>query len=298
MIVAIVVVVVLSFIALMVVGYIINNVTERPKVMSYEEVYNKFEELGYDIPGFDAYDFEDVKISSEYGYQLAGKWLPYQNSEKSVIIVHGFTGSMATSMRYVDMFFSKGHNVLMYDHRCHGYSGGENCTMGYLEKYDLKTCITWVEEKAGKGTLIGLHGESMGAATSIMTAAIDKRISFVISDCSFANFYDEAKFRLKAAYKLPEIPFLYFIDFWNKIRFKHSYKDISPIDDLSKVNVPILFLHGDKDNVTPAEDSVKLYEAYNGKKELYIAENTGHVGTIHKHKQKYYQLVYELICKL
>ncbi len=292
---AIFVVVVLIFIVLMAVGYVINNVTERPKVMSYEEVYNKFEELGYNIPDFVEYDFEDVKITSEYGYHLAGKWLLHQNSKKSVIIVHGFTGNMATSIRYVDLFFSKGYNILMYDHRCHGYSGGENCTMGYLEKHDLKTCITWVEERVGEGTFIGLHGESMGAATSIMTAAMDKRVSFVISDCSYANFYDEAKFRLKETYKLSEIPFLYVVDFWNKIRFKHSYKDISPIDDLSKVTVPILFLHGDKDRVTQMEDSVKLHEAYNGKKELYIAKNTGHVGTIHNHKQEYYELVYKLI---
>ncbi len=273
------------------VGYTINNYTAKPKVLTYDEVYQKLSSDEDRIPAFDEFEFEDFELSSDFGYNLFAKWAPVKGSKKSVILVHGFTGNIPVSMRYFNLFHTRGYNVLMYDHRFHGKSGGGSCSMGYYEKHDLVKFIDWVENRVGKQSVIGLHGESMGASTSLMTAQFDKRISFIIADCGFCDFYHEAKYRLKADYKLPEFPFLYLSDFINKIRFKHSYKEISPIENINAIECPVFFIHGDRDRVTKVDDSIKMHEKFDGKKELLITQDTGHAGSIHRHKQLYFEAV-------
>ncbi len=285
---------VLVVVALAVVGYKINNMTAKPPVSSYERARERIAKMDFFDTDFDLYNLEDVEIVSDYGYNLTGKW-HNADSKKCVIIVHGFNINLVASMRYFELFRNRGVNVLMYNHRFHGTSGGDSCSMGYYEKHDLKKCIDFVFDRLGEGCVVGLHGESMGGATSIMTAAIDKRISFIVSDCAFADFYSEAGYQLERSHKMPKIPFLTIADIINRIRFKHSYKDVSPIKDLKNVDCPILFIHGDNDTMTKYTDSVSMHQAYQGKKQIFISEGARHGETIHMFKQQYFDTVYSFL---
>ncbi len=265
----------------------------------YDGVYKELSERG-DYYGVepDTYRYEEVGISSRYGYELYGRWYPSKiqgEHQKTVILVHGYTVNIMCSLRYLDLFYSKGYNVLMYDHRAHGRSKGEQCSLGYFERKDLIDCIDWVEQKVG-GT-VGLHGESMGASTSILTAAIDDRVAFVVADCGYADLYDELKYQLKTQYHVSGAPFIFFANIFNLLFYKHRYQDVSPIKALADVNIPILFIHGENDDVTPADSSKEMYNAYNGDKELYIQKNTRHAECIRLDRAAYYDIVYKFLKK-
>ncbi len=287
-----IVIFVLIIVVLLYTSYKICDLTYSPNTLSYDDTIKEFKKINIEIPKLEDYAFEDISIKSDYGYDLKARWLRAKNSKKVVILVHGFSINMIASLRYIDIFTNKGYNVLMYDHRFHGQSGGEFCSMGYYEKFDLVKCIDWAEKEVGKEAVIGLHGESMGGATCLLAAAIDNRVSFVIADCAYKDFYTEAKFQLKKMSRAYLAPF---VNLMSKIKLSHSYKDISPIATINDIKAKVLFIHGDIDEVTQTSDSTDMYNAFKGQKEIFIAKNTKHGMTIHNHKKEYYDTVYRFL---
>ncbi|OON90477.1 MAG: hypothetical protein ATN32_03825 [Candidatus Epulonipiscium fishelsonii] len=193
------------------------------------------------------------------------------------------------------MFYDKGYNILMYDHRYHGRSEGENCTLGYYEKYDLKDLVTWVLRKVGKNSIVGIHGESMGASTAIMHSAIDNRTKFTIADCPFQDVRFQFKHRLKVEYNVPAFPILNVIGIFNKIITGVSYRKISPIKITPLITTPILYIHGDMDDFTLPINSVNLYKATKCKKKIYLAKNAKHAKSITTNPKVYKKIVFNFI---
>ncbi len=280
------------------VGIHISNLTSKPKIYSYEELETELKKNNFKLASYDDYNYEDVNITSKYGYNIYGRFIQNANSNKTVIIVHGFTANLIASARYIDLFYSKGYNVLTYDHRFHGQSGKAFCSMGFYEQHDLITCVDWVFDKVGANSTVGLHGESMGASTSIMAAGLDDRIAFVVADCGYSNFYSEAAYQLEFSKKIPEKPFMYFAELVNKIKYKFSYSQISPLNALKTAKAPILFIHGDKDIVTLFENSVEMHRVYNGEKHLLINENVAHAQSILKCNEIYYETVHNFLTNI
>jgi len=52
-----------------------------------------------------------------------------------------------------------------------------------------------------------------------------------------------------------------------------SYKHMQLID---MINIPIIFIHGINDNITPYSEIQKLYDGYKGEKYIHFLENNGH----------------------
>ncbi|MCI2455285.1 alpha/beta hydrolase, partial [Listeria monocytogenes] len=70
-------------------------------------------------------------------------------------------------------------------------SGGKTTSYGYYEKEDLAKIVKWLRQKLGESAIIGIHGESMGAVTTLLYAAKpEANANFYIADCPFASFED------------------------------------------------------------------------------------------------------------
>jgi len=280
----------------MYVGHYFANLSLNPSVTGHEKAIEIERENGY--LGQDVYgnrSYETVSISSQYNYDLHGLWFPKQGSEKTVIICHGYTYNLYGSLKYMDMFINRGYNVLVYDHRYHGKSGGHVCSMGYYEKDDLETCVSWVKNRVGQESIIGTHGESMGAATVLMHAAKDKRIDFVVADCPFESIYEQFKFRLKVEYNLPPVPILNFSNLFTKFKLNAKYKNISPLAVVDQIECPVFFIHGDSDAYIPYQHSQHLFDQKKGYKKLYFAKGADHAESFKTNASKYTQEVYEFL---
>jgi len=280
-------------------GFYFVKISLYPETENYDETYRRELDNNYFDDGYyTGLEKVEVSIDSEFLYKLRGYWFPNKSSSRTIIIAHGYTVNLCASIRYLKMFHDRGFNILIYDQRYHGKSGGPNCTMGYYEKYDLKTCVSWVISETGEGSIVGIHGESMGASTALMHAAIDNRISFVISDCAFQNLHKQFAYRLKAEYRLPAFPLLSFANLATKIVTNQFYRNISPISEIDKVKIPVLFIHGDSDTYTLCSNTIDLYEKKKGIKELYLCRGANHAESLYVNRSEYERVVDNFINSL
>lgn len=193
---------------------------------------------------------EEVSVTSKNNYRLYGTYIKNSRPTKNtIILIHDLSGSRWSELKYLDMYLDKGFNVLIYDARNHGHSGGNNVTYGYYEKYDLDRWVTWAYGK-NKDGIIGVQGEGLGAVTALLHSKLNedkKRVSFYIADSSFSDLNEYFLEKLKKDYKVKnDIAakiLLFYVDKINKFKNHFSIKDVSPKKDSSNVSVPVMTIN-------------------------------------------------------
>jgi len=221
---------------------------------------------------------EDLTISTRDGISLSC-WLVRQDREPrgTIIYLHGVGDCKIGGVPYAKLFHEKGFNVLLYDSRRHGLSGGSYCTYGYYEKHDLSTAIDVLMARNDlRVGHIGVFGTSMGAAVALQAAAIDKRISVIVAEAGFTNLRTIMVDYQKRIIKLPW-HFLRNVAMSRSQRIaKFKARDVSPLQAVKSVRTPILFIHGTDDSRIKTEYSKALYDNANEPKELFLISRGDH----------------------
>lgn len=278
-------------------GYFLARRVIYPHQFGYEETLSiEIEKGRINEADWNARIKWPLKIHSPYGYDLNGFFLPAEGSKKAVIISHGITYTLFGSVKYIDLFLKRGYSVLIYDLRNHGLSGGSNTTFGYIEKHDLNGVMDWLVDLLGPGGKVGTMGESMGAAISIQHAAIDPRVAFVISDCSFSDLTEQLKYRLKQELHLPPFPFIHLASFFSGLISWMTFDRVSPVRDIAEISAPVLLIHGQNDTYIPPQMCHVLYDAKKtGVRKLYLAPNAGHAASFSENGFEYDRVIGEFI---
>lgn len=281
------------------IGYYLSKLVIKPKIRDYKYTYrliiaNKLIDSNIFIKS----NKKEVWIKSPYNYMLHGIFIPNNKSNKTIVLCHGIKCSLFTSIKYLKLFYKLGFNVLLIDHRFHGKSGGKNTTLGFYEKYDLDEWIKWIRNNVDKNMIIGLHGESMGAAIALQYLSINKYVKFIISDCAFSDLYQLLKYRYKSDYKLFNFPIINIAKFFIEKRTGISIKGISPIKSINKSKTPILFIHGLEDSYIPSDMSIEMFNFYSGVKDILLIENAKHAKSILINPLKYEKSVTNFLNKI
>lgn len=238
----------------------------------------------------------EILIPSHFGYNLKALVVEPHNTNKYMIFCHGVTENKMNSIKYMNLFLERGFNGLIYDHRRHGESGGKTTSYGYYEKFDLKTIVDWLKLNRGPDLVLGIHGESMGAATTLLYAGmIEDGANFYIADCPYSDFKEQLAYRLKTEMKLPPKLLLPVADLFIKMRQRYSLKDVAPISVIENIEKPILFIHSKKDDFILPTMTEALYEHKQGPKKLFIAENGVHAQSLNENKEDYEKVVDEFL---
>ena len=278
-------------------GYYFMRLIIYPNVHPYDEVYSKkVEEKEFEEEDWESWEKQEILIDSPYGYSLHGYWLPLPGSKKTVVLVHGITVNLWASIKYVSPFRKRGYNVLMYDHRNHGKSGGNYTTFGNKEKYDLKAMIDWVEKRVGAEGVIGTHGESMGAGTIMQHAAIDKRVQFVIEDCGYADLTELFRYRFQRDFHLRGWLLLPVGSVFSKVIAGFFYSEVKPVREIEDLETPIFFIHGVEDTYVPSSHAEELFKAKKkGIKKLWLVPDAKHAESRNQNSEVYDQKIGEFL---
>ncbi|MEG1519819.1 MAG: alpha/beta hydrolase [Clostridia bacterium] len=246
---------------------------------------------------------ESFNVDSIYGYKLYGEM--YRNkihTNKTVVIMHGYGGNYILSLKYAKMFLEFGFNVVVFDNTNCGRSGGNLTYMGVHEIDDLGVIVAKARELTGENAVIGLHGESMGSATSMAYLSRDDKIAFMIEDCGFTTLSEEVTFMMSKTYHLWRHPYVILASLIAKLRFGFFFKDFSPIalmrENGGYENVPMMFVHGKVDTVVPFEMMQKLYDAKRGYKKKVVFEYAQHARSILYYREEYIKATKDFLTEI
>jgi uncharacterized protein len=198
----------------------------------------------------------------------------------TVLYLHGVGDCKIDGIRFAKLLHDNHYNVFLYDSRRHGNSDGTFCTYGYFEKHDVSKIIDYLESRTdvtlGK---IGLFGTSMGAAVAIQTAAIDKHITAIVAENSFATLRSIFDDYQKRIIKLPFHYLRNFVIKRSELMAKFKANNVSPLDAIRSLTIPLMIIYGADDHLIKHQYSLMLYENAKEPKELYPIKQASHNNT-------------------
>jgi uncharacterized protein len=235
-------------------------------------------------PALDALGGEVVRFRSRDGLRLAGRWLPALDDDgwagdphEAVLLLHGYSGSIAPDLVEYGPFLRRTANVLGIDFRGHGDSDPGPSTFGMLEVEDIAGALAWLGERGI--TRVAMLGTSMGGMAAIASvavlgdgslpaadmdpqptrAAVDAprpAIVAVVADSTAPEAEIPVSNRLRG-------PFRRFVT--GRIfdaaarRLGADPRDLEPARVIGLVEpVPLLLIHGDADTIVPLADGQRL----------------------------------------
>lgn len=277
------------------IGFFFTNKMMYIKKKTNEEIISRDTALGlYNQKDFDKLEKKNFSIPSQFRYSIKGSLIAPYKTNRYIIICHGVTVNRLNSVKYMNLFLQKGWNVVVYDHRRHGESGGKTTSYGHYEKFDLQSVVHWLKKEVGESIVLGIHGESMGAVTALLYAGmIEDGADFYIADCPFSELEAQLLYRLKVEFKVPSFFIMPIARPFVQLRDGYSIKDVSPINAISNIKKPVLFIHSKDDDYIPTEMSKQLYEKKQGIKQLYIAEKGSHAMSYSENREKYSRVIDE-----
>ena len=272
------------------------HVVMNGKRPTLEEAW-EWQSARYDTSFYNDLEKTDYLVSGYDGYQLHVQLLTNPNpTDRYVILTHGNTDNHIGSLKYVPMYMDLGYNCIIYDMRGHGEDEPTFTTYGILEGKDLVELVKDTKERYPKLEQLGLHGESLGASTTIEALAYEPEVDFVVSDCAFANVESVLRQKLKTAHA-PE----FLVPLANvgiRVLYGYSIYDMHPIDALDKNTISILFIHGDADTTVLPQNAQELYDRTKGVRELHYVAGADHAESILKAPEEYREVVAAFIERL
>jgi dipeptidyl aminopeptidase/acylaminoacyl peptidase len=107
-------------------------------------------------------------VSRGDGVKLKGWLLPAKNSNHTLIFAHGYGKNRqqvdVPELELAKELVTQGYNVLLFDFRNSGTSGGEITSVGQYEVCDLLGAIDYIKAQDRIGQHVALLGFSMGAS--------------------------------------------------------------------------------------------------------------------------------------
>ena len=284
-----VIIAVLILALLMGLGFFLAKIPMTGRRQTLEEA-RAWQEEHYDLSWYDPLEKTDYTVKSRNGYILHAQFLKNPgDTDRYILISHGYTDNRFGALKYAYMYLELGFNVIVYDLRGHGLNEPAICTYSIRESQDLLAMIQDSRERFRNMAILGIHGESLGAATSVAVLKEKPPVDFVVADCGFSDIVPVLKGAMKGMH-LPGF-LVYLVSVCARIRYGYSFREMRPIESLRENHIPILFIHGAEDSFILPEHSERMKAATKGYAELHLIPGAGHAMSILTDPKAYQAIV-------
>ena len=192
-------------------------------------------------PASSGLPFEEVSFASADGTRLSGWWVPSGQAEWTVLFCHGKGGNISYYLPPVEVFNDLGLNVLVFDYRGYGMSGG---TPGERGTY-LDTEAAWnylVRERGLDASRIVVCGRSLGGPMAAWLAS-RRQPAGLLLEATFTS--------------IPELGQELYPLFPIRLLARYDY---DTLEYVSRKSCPLLVVHSRGDRLISFEHGRRLYE--------------------------------------
>jgi uncharacterized protein len=201
--------------------------------------------------------FADVTFETEDGERLHGWWVPASAPPIGhVLLCHGNAGNVGDRVAHLSLLSGAGFDVLAFDYRGYGRSSGRPSERGLQRDARAARRVLFEQDGVDPAGVLYL-GESLGGAVALRLA-LDEPPAGVVLQSAFTSVRDMAR---------KHYPFL------PPAVVPDAYPSLEII---ARLPVPLLVLHGDRDEIVPLMHGEALVEAAPGPKQLRVFTGAGH----------------------
>jgi pimeloyl-ACP methyl ester carboxylesterase len=196
----------------------------------------------------------------------------------SVLVLHGIGGSREDVVNVGTVFLRAGYAVLEPDLRGHGESGGI-ATYGLADEQDVHAWVEWMLRQPHVERIYGF-GASLGASVLLESLNREPRFRAMIAESAFVDFRDIANERMRrmmpGGLKWITGAFVESGMLWARMRYSTDLDKASAVDAVRRTHVPILLIHGMRDEKTSPENSRELQAANPSSTQLWLIPSGHH----------------------
>lgn len=236
----------------------------------------------------------------EGGMLHAWKFEPFDSTPRPhqyVLCIHGYMGNPTEMQPWAYHFAMRGFTILVPSLSGDGLHKGRYTGMTRTESIDTVAWINYIVKQDPQAQIL-LDGTSMGGSTVILAAGdnpMPSNVKAILCDSAFDSPYEEMIGSTERNTHLPRPlakALVAGVDVINRMVQGFSFKDISTMDAVGRITLPILFLQGADDKVVPKDSIKHLYEACpsTDKHELVIP-GAAHVFEVLTEPQRYWTTV-------
>ncbi|MBI4469295.1 MAG: alpha/beta hydrolase [Acidobacteria bacterium] len=219
----------------------------------YPEGYWSPEKLGLQV--------EDVYFVTDDGVHLHGWFAASPGALQTLVWCHGNAGNVSDRIGQIRLFVEKvGVNCFIFDYRGYGRSEGVPSEEGLYR--DAHAAFDYLARSRGtRDGRIVIYGQSLGGAVAVDLAAARPCAGLVL-EATFTSAREMSRLIF------PWAP----IGFLLKSRFDSAEK-------IGAVHVPLLMLHGDRDQTIPIDYGRRLFDAAHEPKRFVVLPGSDHNDT-------------------
>ena len=198
----------------------------------------------------------ELQLKAPDGVDLIAWYAPAKPGQPTLLYFHGNAGNLLSRAGRMAEYISYGYGYYMLSYRGYGGSGGKP-----TEDANVADAVFAYQDLVRRGVPaedIILYGESLGSGVAVQVAS-QGPVGGVILDAPYTSIADVG------ALIYPFLPVQTLI--------LDRYDSLSRI---SKINAPLLIVHGENDQLIPIEMGKTLFEKALGPKQMSPIPGAGH----------------------
>jgi fermentation-respiration switch protein FrsA (DUF1100 family) len=204
--------------------------------------------------------YEDVWFQSTDGVRLHGWYVPVDSPGPLVVYFHGNAANISYRVANLQYLNRLGLPVFIFDYRGFGASKGRPLREQDLYR-DARGALDRLAQRGWHPDGMVYFGRSLGAAVALQMA-LEKPPAGLVLECPFTSLRDMAREKTPVTFAL--------VGWWTIGRRFDSLARIS------RLQRPLLIIHGDRDRVVPWTMGKKLFENAPEPKTFLSVPGAGH----------------------